>query len=83
VPGLSADRLALTGFTSNCLQGAGAADSAASLLTRAANTAELQARNHHSAVPTLISIGEITGVGAQLGNSEIERACGSWSMRNG
>ena len=33
VPGLSADRLALTGFTSNCLQGAGAADSAASLLT--------------------------------------------------
>ena len=33
----------------------------------AANTAELQARNHHSAVPTLISIGEITGVGAQLG----------------
>ncbi len=37
----------------------------------------------HSAVPTLISIGEITGVGAQLRNSEIERACGSWSMRNG
>jgi hypothetical protein len=26
---------------------------------------------------------EITGVGAQLGNSEIERACGSWSMRDG
>ena len=37
----------------------------------------------HSAVPTLISIGEITGVGAQLRNGEIERACGSWSMRNG
>jgi hypothetical protein len=49
----------------------------------AANTAELQAHSHHSAVPTLISIGEVTGVGAQLGNSEIERACGSWSMRNG
>ena len=83
MPGLSADRLALTGFTSNCLQGAGAADSAASLADGAANTAELQARSHHSAVPTLISIGEITCVGAQLGNSEIERACGSWSMRNG
>ena len=66
MPGLSADRLALTGFTSNCLQGAGAADSAASA-DGAANTAELQARNHHSAVPTLISIGEITGVGAHSG----------------
>ena len=79
MPGLSADRLALTGFTSNCLQGAGAADFGGQLADGAANTAELQARNHHSAVPTLI----ITGVGAQLGNSEIERACGSWSMRNG
>jgi hypothetical protein len=65
---LSADRLALTGFTSNCLQGAGAADGAA-------NTAELQARNHHSAVPTLISIGEITGVGAQLGKPAAPGQC--------
>jgi len=79
---LSADRLALTGFTSNCL-GSGGGGFGGQLADGAANTAELQARNHHSAVPTLISIGEITGVGAQLGNSEIERACGSWSMRNG
>ena len=82
MPGLSADRLALTGFTSNCLQGAGRGFGG-QLADGAVNTAELQARNHHSAVPTLISIGEITGVGAQLGNSEIERACGSWLMRNG
>ena len=67
MPGLSADRLALTGFTSNCLQGAGRGFGG-QLADGAANTAELQARNHHSAVPTLVSIGEITGVGAQLGN---------------
>jgi hypothetical protein len=63
--------------------GSGGGGFGGQLADGAANTAELQARNHHSAVPTLISIGEITGVGAQLGNSEIERACGSWSMRNG
>jgi hypothetical protein len=80
---LSADRLALTGFTSNCLQGAGAADSAASLLTARRTQPSCRRAITIRPVPTLISIGEITGVGAQLGNSEIERACGSWSMRKG